>query len=158
MTLSIYTNNMPIVSAIRSNCSHCSRAAPTQSSLPYGKISICSNTTGTTTAVDETLKGTVSMPAQTAAQKALLGIQAAINSKDKIRASLGVADEQDEYATSSLHVQTDNLLSANSHIADIDITVEMTEFVRKHILSQSTVLMLSQTKSLPKMALSLIAS
>ena len=50
----------------------------------------------------------------------------------------------------------ENLQSAQSAIADVDVATEMTNFVRAQILAQSAVAMLSQANSLPKMALSLL--
>jgi flagellin len=94
---------------------------------------------------------------QAAAQKALEGIQAAIISKDKIRASLGSMQNRLENTISNLQIQVENTQSAESRISDVDVSLEMTQFVRYQILSQAAVAMLSQANTLPQMALSLIA-
>lgn len=93
---------------------------------------------------------------QSAAQKALVGINNAIISKDKIRASLGAIQNRLENTISNLQIQAENLQAAESRISDVDVSLEMTEFVRNQILSQSAVAMLSQANSLPRMALSLV--
>jgi flagellin len=97
---------------------------------------------------------TVSTQAQ--AQKALEGIKDAITSKDKIRANLGAMQNRLENTISNLQVQAENLQAAESRISDVDVSLEMTEFVRNQILTQASVAMLSQANSLPQLALSLI--
>ena len=93
---------------------------------------------------------------QAAAQRALDGINAAIISKDKIRAHLGAMQNRLENTISNLQIQAENLQAAESRISDVDVASEMTEFVRNQILTQSAVAMLSQANSLPQMALQLI--
>jgi flagellin len=93
---------------------------------------------------------------QTAAQNALIGLQAAVVSKDQIRASLGAMQNRLENTISNLTIQAENLQSAESRISDVDVAAEMTQFVRNQILTQSAVAMLSQANSMPKLALSLI--
>ncbi len=93
---------------------------------------------------------------QAAAQRALDGIQSAITSKDQIRANLGAMQNRLENTISNLQIQAENLQAAESRISDVDVSSEMTEFVRNQILTQSAVAMLSQANSLPQMALRLI--
>jgi flagellin len=93
---------------------------------------------------------------QVKAQQALEGIQDAILSKDKIRANLGAMQNRLENTISNLQIQAENLQAAESRISDVDVSLEMTEFVRNQILTQAAVAMLSQANSLPQMALSLI--
>ena len=97
---------------------------------------------------------TVSTQAQ--AQKALEGLNAAIISKDKIRANLGAMQNRLENTVSNLQIQAENMQAAESRISDVDVSTEMTEFVRSQILTQAAVAMLSQANSLPQMALQLI--
>ena len=93
---------------------------------------------------------------QQAAQNALVGINDAIISKDKIRAHLGAMQNRLENTISNLQIQAENLQAAESRISDVDVATEMTEFVRNQVLTQSAVAMLSQANSLPQMALQLI--
>ena len=93
---------------------------------------------------------------QAAAQNALEGLSAAITSKDKIRAHLGALQNRLENTISNLQIQAENLQAAESRISDVDVSLEMTNFVRNQILTQAAVSMLSQANSLPQMALSLI--
>ena len=93
---------------------------------------------------------------QEAAQKALVGLTAAIVSKDKIRAHLGALQNRLENTITNLTTQAENLQAAESRISDVDVATEMTQFVRNQILTQSAVAMLSQANSLPQMAMQLI--
>ena len=98
--------------------------------------------------------GTVST--QDAAQKSLEAITQAIVSKDKIRAHLGAMQNRLENTITNLNTQAENLQNAESRISDVDVSAEMTQFVREQILTQSAVAMLSQANSLPQMAMKLI--
>ncbi len=100
--------------------------------------------------------GASSISTQELAQKALVTVQNAIVSKDKIRASLGALQNRLENTISNLEIQAENLQAAESQISDVDVATEMTEFVRRQILTQSAVAMLSQANSLPRMALQLM--
>lgn len=93
---------------------------------------------------------------QEAAQKALVGLNDAVVSKDKIRAHLGALQNRLENTISNLTTQSQNLQAAESRISDVDVATEMTAFVRNQILTQSAVAMLSQANSMPQMAMQLI--
>ena len=99
----------------------------------------------------------LTVPTQDAAQKALVAINNAVISKDKIRAHLGALQNRLENTISNLSTQTENLQAAESRISDVDVATEMTKFVRNQILTQSSVAMLSQANSMPRMAMSLIS-
>ena len=90
------------------------------------------------------------------AQRALAAINDAIVVKDKIRANLGSLQNRLENTISNINIQAENLQAAESRISDVDVSTEMTEFVRQQILTQSAVAMLSQANSLPQMAMQLI--
>ena len=94
---------------------------------------------------------------QQAAQQALVAITNAVVSKDKIRAHLGALQNRLENTISNLSTQAENLQAAESRISDVDVATEMTKFVRNQILTQSSVAMLSQANSMPKLALNLIS-
>jgi len=104
---------------------------------------------------DSTSDG-MTISTQEAAQKALVAITNAVVSKDKIRAHLGALQNRLENTVSNLTTQAENLQAAESRISDVDVATEMTQFVRNQILTQSSVAMLSQANSMPKMAMQLI--
>ena len=93
---------------------------------------------------------------QSYAQEALDAVQAAIERKDKIRATLGAYQNRLENTITNMEIMTENLQASESRISDVDVATEMTEFVRNQVLAQAAVSMLSQANSLPQMALSLL--
>ncbi len=105
---------------------------------------------------NSTLDAGHSVSTQQGAQQALEAIHQAIISKDKIRANLGSLQNRFENTITNLSIQAENLQAAESRISDVDVSLEMTEFVRNQILTQSAVAMLAQANSLPQMAMQLI--
>ncbi|ABB38367.1 flagellin domain protein [Oleidesulfovibrio alaskensis G20] len=99
-----------------------------------------------------------SISTQSAAQAALAALEDAIVSKDKIRANLGAIQNRLENTITNLQIQSENLQAAESRISDVDVSLEMTEFTRQQILSQSAVAMLSQANTLPRLALNLLGA
>jgi len=97
-----------------------------------------------------------SISTQQGAQRALEAIKLAIISKDNIRASLGALQNRFSNTISNLSIQAENLQAAESRISDVDVSTEMTNFVRNQILTQSAVAMLAQANSLPRLAMQLI--
>ena len=97
-----------------------------------------------------------SISTQQGAQQALQGVKDAIVSKDKIRAGLGATQNRLSNTISNLQIQAENLQAAESRISDVDVSLEMTEFVRQQILSQASVAMLAQANSLPRLAMQLL--
>jgi flagellin len=104
----------------------------------------------------ETTMEAYTVSTQQRAQRALVGLNSAIISKDKIRAALGAMQNRLENTVSNLQIQAENLQAAESRISDVDVATEMTEFVRNQVLTQAAVAMLSQANSQPQMALQLI--
>ena len=91
---------------------------------------------------------------QSHAQEALDAIQAAIENKDKIRASLGAYQNRLENTITNMEIYAENLQAAESRISDVDMATEMTTFVKNQVLTQAASPMFSQANSLPQMALS----
>ncbi len=93
---------------------------------------------------------------QSQAQASLVAITDAIVSKDKIRAHIGAMQNRLEATVDNLTVQSENMAASESRISDVDVSTEMTNFVRNQILTQSAVAMLGQANSMPRMAMNLI--
>ena len=128
------------------------------SSEDYYYVTINSSTASALGVGSNTAAGTngYSISTQQGAQQALEPLKNAIVSKDKIRAQLGAMQNRLQNTISNLQIQAENLQAAESRISDVDVSLEMTEFVRQQILSQAAVSMLAQANSLPRMALSLL--
>ena len=90
------------------------------------------------------------------AQMALTAINDAMVKQEKARANLGALQNRLEGTIANLTIQAENLQVSESRISDVDVSVEMTEFVRQQILSQAAIAMLAQANSLPQMAMQLI--
>lgn len=97
-----------------------------------------------------------SISTQALGQHTLTAIENAIIQKDNVRASLGALQNRLENTINNLSIQAENLQAAESRVSDVDVSTEMTAFVKQQILTQSATAMLSQANSLPRIALQLI--
>ncbi len=98
----------------------------------------------------------IAVSTQHSAQVALETINTAMLRKENARAALGAVQNRLENTISNLSIQAENVQAAESRISDVDVALEMTEFVRNQILTQAAVGMLAQANSLPQLALRLI--
>ena len=87
---------------------------------------------------------------------ALATVGSAINTKDAARAAFGYKMNRLESTQSVLNIQSENLMTAESRISDVDVATEMATMTRNQVLSQAGVAMLSQANTMPQMALSLL--
>ncbi|MFP4356546.1 MAG: flagellin [Phycisphaerae bacterium] len=92
----------------------------------------------------------------TSATGALNTLDEAIETKDSYRARMGYLMNRLEAAVSVIDIQAENLLAAESRIADVDVAKEMAAMTRNQVLAQAGMSMLSQANSMPQMALSLL--
>ena len=91
-----------------------------------------------------------------AATAALTSVTAAINTKDTARAAFGYKMNRLESTISILDIQSENLMTAESRISDVDVATEMAALTRTQVLSQAGISMLAQANQMPQMALSLL--
>jgi len=61
-----------------------------------------------------------------------------------------------ENTLTNIMIQGENLQASESRISDTDVSLEMTNFVKNQILTQSATAMLSQANSLPRMLAGLL--
>ncbi len=91
------------------------------------------------------------------AQDALLLIDKAINEVSAQRSELGAFQRNTlESNLANLRIAAENLSSAESTFRDADLALEMAEFTRLQILSQTGVAMMAQANALPQAVLRLI--
>jgi len=90
------------------------------------------------------------------AATALGKVKTAISALAADRATIGANMSRLEAESSTLSVLKDNLSSARSRIADVDVAEESANFARQQILVQSGTAMLAQANVLPQSALRLI--
>lgn len=90
------------------------------------------------------------------AQSALGKLNKALDTISAERSKLGAFQNRLEYSISNLRNTSSNLTSAESRIRDADIAMEMIEFTRNQIVSQSGTAMLAQANMVPQSVLSLL--
>ena len=92
----------------------------------------------------------------TSAADALNKVKIAISQVAQDRAALGAVQSRLNFTNEQLAVTKENLSSAISRIADVDVAEEATQYARYQILVQSGTQMLTQANQLPNAALQLL--
>ncbi|MEW6709920.1 MAG: flagellin [Candidatus Riflebacteria bacterium] len=90
------------------------------------------------------------------ASKAIGILNKAVDMVSAERSKLGAYQNRLEYAINNLRNTHSNLTSAESRIRDTDIAMEMIEFTRNQIISQSGTAMLAQANNIPQGVLQLL--
>ena len=98
----------------------------------------------------------ISVQDQKSANDAIFKLDQAINQVSTIRSKLGATQNRLEHTINNLQVTSENLTSAESRIRDADMALEMTQFTKNNILTQSAQAMLSQANQLPQGILQLL--
>ena len=91
-----------------------------------------------------------------AAQASLTAVKLALAQVGSDRATLGSYQSRLSYSADQLTISKQNLTSASSHIQDVDIADESTEYARANIMVQSATAMLAQANQLPQSVLRLL--
>ena len=97
-----------------------------------------------------------SIATQADAQTALATVDAAIATKDTLRAKFGYLMKRIESAAEVVGIQAENLAVAESRISDVDVATEMAAMTRNQVLAQAGISMLAQANLMPQMALALL--
>ncbi len=100
--------------------------------------------------------GGSSLTSQARAESAILSIDVAINSVNKLRSDLGAYINRLDHAINNLDNQVQNTQSAESVVRDVDFAYESSQFTRNQILTQSATAMLAQANSVPQNVLGLL--
>ena len=87
---------------------------------------------------------------------ALTAVKAAISQIAIDRAQLGAVQSRLNFTNDQLNITKENLSSAISRVADVDVATEATNYARYQILVQSGTQMLTQANNLPNAALQLL--
>jgi len=90
------------------------------------------------------------------AQASLEKLNKALDTVSSERSKLGSFQNRLEYSINNLRNTSSNLTAAESRIRDADIAMEMIEFTRNQIVSQSGTAMLAQANMVPQSVLSLL--
>ena len=100
----------------------------------------------------------VQLTTSTFAAEALTKVKDAISQIAIDRAQLGAVQSRLNFTNDQLNITKENLQSAISRVADVDIATEATNYARYQILVQSGTQMLTQANNLPNAALQLLRS
>ncbi len=101
--------------------------------------------------------GQIAVTTATAANSALIIIDAALDQVSSTRASLGAVQSRFETVIASLSNVVENTDSARSRIQDADIAVETANLTKNTILQQAGIAILSQANQQPTIALALLS-
>ena len=90
------------------------------------------------------------------ANTAIASVDAALDTINSSRATLGAIQSRFESVVSNLAVTSENLSAARSRIQDADFAAETAALTKGQILQQAGVSILSQANSQPQLVLSLL--
>jgi len=111
---------------------------------------------GTTGAYSAAVTSAVQLTTSSLAAVALTKVSEAISQIAIDRAQLGAVQSRLNFTNDQLNITKENLQSAISRVADVDIATEATNYARYQILVQSGTQMLTQANNLPNAALQLL--
>ena len=112
---------------------------------------------GTTVgAYSAAVSSAVMLTTSTLAGVALEAVKSAISQIAIDRAQLGAVQSRLNFTNDQLNITKENLQSAISRVADVDVATEATNYARYQILVQSGTQMLTQANNLPNAALQLL--
>ena len=112
---------------------------------------------GTTVgAYSAAVSAAVMLTTSTLAGVALEAVKSAISQIAIDRAQLGAVQSRLNFTNDQLNITKENLQSAISRVADVDVATEATNYARYQILVQSGTQMLTQANNLPNAALQLL--
>lgn len=109
-------------------------------------------------ALDTTTLGVdaLDVKTQTAANTALTALDTAISTVSNARASIGAQESQFQFSSDSISTQVENLESANSAIADVDVASEEAKLSSSQVMVQAAVAAASSANSLTQNLLKLM--
>jgi flagellin len=91
-----------------------------------------------------------------AAKASLAAVKLALAQVGSDRATIGSYQSRLSYSADQLTISKQNLTAASSHIQDVDVADESTEYARANIMVQSATAMLAQANQLPQSVLRLL--
>lgn len=92
----------------------------------------------------------------TGADRAITAFDDAIARLSEVRSQIGAYENRLEYSVSSLDAFGENMTSALSRLADVDMAEEMTNYTQQNVLDQAAISVLTQANDLPQQVLQLL--
>ncbi|HIL25208.1 MAG TPA: hypothetical protein EYG19_07395, partial [Verrucomicrobia bacterium] len=127
---------------------------PTAADATAGTNQVAPTGGGLVDFVDHATRVNITTAAES--ELALDKVKDAISRVAQDRAALGAVQSRLNFTNEQLSVTKENLSSAISRIADVDVAEEATQYARYQILVQSGTQMLTQANQLPNAALQLL--
>ncbi len=90
------------------------------------------------------------------ASRAISRLDEAIEKTSSVRSAVGAYQNRLEYAVDSLDASEEDMTSAISRIADVDMAKEMTEYTKYTVLQQAGTSVLAQANDIPQSVLQLL--
>lgn len=90
------------------------------------------------------------------ADRAIAGLDWALGKVSDLRAKIGAYENRLDHAVSSLDQTSENMTSALSRLADVDMAEEMTKYTQYNVLVQASTSVLAQANDLPESVLQLL--
>ncbi len=103
-----------------------------------------------------TMNPDVSLLTQDGANKAIRIFDGALNYINAQRADMGAFQNRLEGVVKTVDYAAQNLQASESQIRDVDMALEMVDFVKNQILSQSTAAMLTQANMRPQLVMRIL--
>lgn len=88
--------------------------------------------------------------------KAIVTLDAAIETSTSVRAKIGAYQNRLDYAIESLDGSSEDMTNAISRIQDVDMAKEMSEYTKYNVLDQAAVSVLAQANDIPQTVLQLL--
>ncbi len=98
----------------------------------------------------------VNVSTQSGADKAITTINNALEKVSEQRSALGAMQNRLEHTITNLKTSSENLQASESRIRDVDMAMEMMEFIKTSILQQAATAMLAQANQQPQTVLQLL--
>ncbi|MGO3693993.1 flagellin, partial [Marinobacter sp.] len=114
------------------------------------------NPGGQSIGVTGTALNAIDISTPSGSEKALNSVDAALDTVNSARASLGALQNRFESTIANLSTSVENLSASNSRILDADFAAETANLAKSQVLQQAGISVLSQANARPQQVLSLL--
>lgn len=127
-----------------------------EASITIGGTSAILGNSSATAALTGTAISNISLATSGGAETAITSVDAALNSINESRASLGAYQNRFESIVKSAQVAAENADASRSRIQDADFATETATLAKSQILQQAGISVLSQANAMPQQVLALL--
>ena len=127
-----------------------------EASITIGGTAAVLGNSSATAALTGTAISNISLATSSGAETAITSVDAALNSINESRASLGAYQNRFESIVKSAQVAAENADASRSRIQDADFATETASLAKSQILQQAGISVLSQANAMPQQVLALL--